>query len=437
MEPLASFGNSKSSSNTNVSTSVSLSILDQDGNEIPLRTNNSQPIEIIIPRDPNVIIPSMILQNVTSINSTPHNQLFQLHYANITNSLPVSVHLELHPLNSSLAYLLIYKLDQIPQLNSSINQVDGWSIFCPGNLSNESIYTYFIDNQRTQGHQSLSFGLRELNSIETIDYCFNTSLAIPPITNQRFNFKSNYEVRIYTSGCYYLDQNNQWKSDGLVVGPLTNHYQTQCFSTHLTTFDGGFIVLPEPVNWQYVFANADFMRNKTIYLTIISVMLIYLILIIYTRYKDFFGTVKMIRLSYFNSRICLLIQTLKNACKELLSFSLMFSIVSIAFICLFYLLFQSKLWSAASFFQTAEMLFEMTLMKFDAHELTDAAAFLGPFCFSLFILLVVFVCLSMFITIINESFRQARETIMNNDQEIYSYMLDRFLRWTGKKKSIE
>ena len=58
------------------------------------------------------------------------------------------------------------------------------------------------------------------------------------------------------------------------------------FSTHLTTFAGGFIVLPEPVNWQYVFANADFMKNKTIYLAIICVMVIYLLLIVYARYKD-------------------------------------------------------------------------------------------------------------------------------------------------------
>ena len=70
------------------------------------------------------------------------------------------------------------------------------------------------------------------------------------------------------------------------VGSLTNHHQTQCFSTHLTTFAGGFVVLPEPVNWNYVFANADFMKNKTIYLTVTCVSVIYLILMIYARFKD-------------------------------------------------------------------------------------------------------------------------------------------------------
>ena len=105
MQPLASFGNSTVQSNTNLSTSVSLSILDRNGNEVSIQTNLSHPIEIIIPRDVNLIIPEMILQNVTSMNVTPHNQLFHLHYLNITTSLPISIHFEIEPLNTSLAYL--------------------------------------------------------------------------------------------------------------------------------------------------------------------------------------------------------------------------------------------------------------------------------------------------------------------------------------------
>ncbi len=67
---------------------------------------------------------------------------------------------------------------------------------------------------------------------------------------------------------------------------MTNHNQTQCFSTHLTSFSGGFTILPEPINWNYVFANADFLKNKTIYLTVICVSVIYFILIIYARFQD-------------------------------------------------------------------------------------------------------------------------------------------------------
>ena len=258
MVPLASVGSSNVQSNTNLSTSISLSMLDQNGNEISFQTTS---LRFVIPRDPNLIIPPMNLQNVTSTNFTRHNLLFYLQYINITTSLPISVHIEINPLNTSLAYLFIYKFDQTPQLNSSLQSIDGWTIFCPSSLTNENIYKYFLNNQQTLNHQSLIFGLREFNSEEYFQYCSNNSSEmILPITDQSFNFTSNYELRVYTSGCYYLDSNNNYQSNGLLVGSLTNHYETECFSTHLTTFAGGFIVLPEPINWNYVFANAGFLQ---------------------------------------------------------------------------------------------------------------------------------------------------------------------------------
>ena len=248
MQPLALFADAKSWTSTNLSRTVSLSIFDQHGNEVSIRANDTHPIEIIIPRDPNLPIPPMTFQNVNVTS-------FHLHYVNLTNRLSSSVHIEIRPTNANLSYLLIYKFDGIPQMNRS----DGSAILSPSN------YTYFLDNQQTQNHHSIVFGLRELNST---------------------NISSNYELRIYSSCCVYLDEHNQWSAEGLRVGPLTNYEQTQCFSTHLTTFAGGFIVLPEPLNWEYVFANADFMQNRTIYLTVICVTVIYLMLMIYARFQD-------------------------------------------------------------------------------------------------------------------------------------------------------
>jgi len=125
VQPLASFGNSGSQSNTNVSRSISLSLLDQYEKEISIQTNSTHTIQIIIPRDPNVIIPPMTLQNVIATTATPHQQLFNLHFVNIINPLPVSVHFEIHPWNRNLGYLFIYQFDRSPILNSSINQIDG------------------------------------------------------------------------------------------------------------------------------------------------------------------------------------------------------------------------------------------------------------------------------------------------------------------------
>lgn len=84
-------------------------------------------------------------------------------------------------------------------------------------LSPESVYNYFIDNQRTVGHQSVIFGVRELNSTELNQHCSNGSKNELPIPNGPFFFSSNYELRNYISGCYYLDSNQRWQSDGVLV----------------------------------------------------------------------------------------------------------------------------------------------------------------------------------------------------------------------------
>ncbi|CAF1417311.1 unnamed protein product, partial [Adineta steineri] len=150
-------------------------------------------------------------------------------------------------------------------------------------------------------------------------------------------------------------------------------------------------------------------------------------------YCCFFSIIKCLHLLRFNQQICLFAETLKSCAKALISFSLLFAIVFIAFLCLFYLLFVSKLSSCSSLLSTAQMLFEMTLIKCDASEITGADAFLGPFCFTLFIFLIVFVCLNMFLSIINDGFRHAKKN-QKEDQIILSFMVKKFLRWTGLKR---
>ena len=283
MNRLAVADRSATAPYTNLSRSISFSILDRDGNDVAVATNTSQPIEIIIPRDVNLLVPPMILQNVTASSLVAHAQTFNLHYANLSAmTASFSIHLQLRPMNSNLSYLLIYKFDQSPRLNSSITDIDGWTLLCSSDL-----HTYFLDNQQTTGRRSIIFGIRQLTTTEANRWCTNSSSqGDPPRSDQPFRFTDNYELRLYTSGCYYLDVDHRWRSDLLQVGPLTNLSQTQCLSSHLTTFAGGFLVLPTPINWNYVFANADFAKNKTIYLTVICAALLYLILAIYARFQD-------------------------------------------------------------------------------------------------------------------------------------------------------
>ena len=111
----------------------------------------------------------------------------------------------------------------------------------------------------------------------------------------------------------------------------------------------------------------------------------------------------------------------------------MFAVVFVAFLCLFYFLFVAHVVTCSTLLHTAQMLFEMTLMKFDTQQLIKVHPVLGPVAFSLFILLVVFVCMSMFITIISEGFRYVRdhpEQCKAYDQEqVFADILRRLQRW--------
>lgn len=43
----------------------------------------------------------------------------------------------------------------------------------------------------------------------------------------------------------------------------------------------------------------------------------------------------------------------------------------------------------------------------------------------------------MFISIINDGFRRARQNLNDDHEEIFLFMLKKFLRWTGLKKASE
>jgi hypothetical protein len=79
-------------------------------------------------------------------------------------------------------------------------------------LTNESAYTYFIDNRQTAGHRSIVFRFKELNDTVFGEPCQHAANFDEPE-----NLSSKYDLRVYASGCYYLDEYNHWQSKGLWV----------------------------------------------------------------------------------------------------------------------------------------------------------------------------------------------------------------------------
>ncbi|CAF3914081.1 unnamed protein product, partial [Rotaria sp. Silwood1] len=199
-----------------------------DENKLFVTLSLIESIEIIIPRDKNLQLPTIILQNVTNI--TNNETYFHFNYFNITHhmNLSTSLHVEIQPNNKNLAYFTIIYFDNVSNLD--INQIDEWKLFCPHDNEKDP-YSLFFNNTRIKDHHMAVLGIRK-------------------------------------------------------VGPKTNHYQTQCFSTHLTKFAGGWIVIPKSLDWKYMKENAQFEQNKTIYATLITIDSLFIFIFIFAAMKD-------------------------------------------------------------------------------------------------------------------------------------------------------
>jgi hypothetical protein len=121
-----------------MSRSISINFLNTNGTTLTVN-NLSLPIKIIIPRDTSLILPSMTFENISqqtlpTSNNKNNNRQFSLYYVNITSpteSLTISATFEFKSDNSSLGFMIIFRFDAIPILNSSMNQTDGYKVFCP------------------------------------------------------------------------------------------------------------------------------------------------------------------------------------------------------------------------------------------------------------------------------------------------------------------
>ena len=213
MERLSS--HSSNQIQTNLSRMISLSILDTNGNSIDVKTNRNDPLIIFIPHDPSVQRPSMSLQNVTMMTNL---SLFNYHFVSLISKQNQSIHFEFESLNENLSYLFVYRFDLLPIYNRSHQFIDGSFLFCSTTTRNSSIYKFYLDNEQTFGHRSIYLGIGELNDSEVEHFCSsNQSNRTFLRDDQQRNFTSNYFLRLYQSGCFYLDDQNQWKSDGLRV----------------------------------------------------------------------------------------------------------------------------------------------------------------------------------------------------------------------------
>jgi len=281
-----------------------------DGNEIQVNNLTSKPIDLWISKDPSVPIDpyeyiNVLNDTVTSSNSSNKYKLedgFLLIGFKLSNlKSNVSIHVQIRPpMNKSSSYLTLLKYGDNPLF--ATNYYDSINIFCPQDLIkpnqnvDESYYLIFENMSRVSSFNKSYIGISliELNSSRInscqnkTKYLMDLSSSSSALTISNTNeFTQNFWMRIFTAGCYYLDtQTSMWSSYGMEILSDTNLTHTHCQSNHLTTFAGGFLVLPPAIDFSYVWANASFLQNPVIYSTVIALICLYILLGIWSRWMD-------------------------------------------------------------------------------------------------------------------------------------------------------
>ena len=305
--------NGDNETNIGASTSLSYSLYDENNNEIPIvNLSPSRAIEFWIAKDTSVSIPSY--QYVNAVNATPfQTQINSSLTIKPTISLlsgflttgfslsgaNVSVSVQIRPENVTLAYLVLLKFGDNPVLSTSY--FDKMSVFCGNDLrraDNESFHLLFIDMSQVnafKGYVGVSLlELRDVSRLNCVNKSFNSldylaSLAENQtrLAGNQSSFSGNFWLRTFSSGCYYMDlTSNTWSSFGVEILPDSNLTHAHCVSSHLTTFAGGFVVLPNAIDFNYVWSHAGFLDNPVIYSTVIALVTMYVLLAIWTRYMD-------------------------------------------------------------------------------------------------------------------------------------------------------
>ncbi|XP_060067156.1 uncharacterized protein LOC132547416 [Ylistrum balloti] len=97
-----------------------------------------------------------------------------------------------------------------------------------------------------------------------------------------------YDYQLWTSGCLFWDTTTEsFIGNGTRVSNLTTPEVTVCMTNHLTSFGGDFAVPPNTIDFTNVWAKfKNLNENAAVFSTVISLIGLYIIIMIWARYKD-------------------------------------------------------------------------------------------------------------------------------------------------------
>lgn len=166
--PMALSGhNGRNESLVGYSYGLDLCFLDENGNEIDVH-DTLKPIQMYIPRDSNLPYDQYEFVNTSNFTVTSENQI--LPNAMRIYGTNASLHIQIKPVNESVAYLILVKFGSTPLLNATTSSYDFWEILCPNSTNSytvldsttgallDSYYLVFM-SQKTVVYQFYSYNL--------------------------------------------------------------------------------------------------------------------------------------------------------------------------------------------------------------------------------------------------------------------------------------
>ncbi len=128
--------------------------------------------------------------------------------------------------------------------------------------------------------------IKQLNPKEFNYYCYlsnQTDLNGLDTNKNNSKFTANVSTRVILSGCYYVNKDTGiYSSYGMEILEESNTSFIKCISNHLTEFASGWITVPNSIDFDFVWVNASFDKNVTVYSLVIGICLAYLMLLLLT-----------------------------------------------------------------------------------------------------------------------------------------------------------
>ena len=138
------------------------------------------------------------------------------------------------------------------------------------------------------------------------------------------------------------------------------------------------------------------------------------------------GTLKFFKLVTFNRFIGVFVKALRECFKEMANFGLLFLILWLTFNQIMYLIYVDKLRNFSTLVKAFQTSFQIILGKFDFNSMFAASSVLGSAVFIVYNVFIIFIYLSLFLSILIGSFFENRKRVEDcNSDELLSFVLEK------------